>query len=234
MDFEVYCDESYPELLTSSVTTPKYTLIGSLWLLAELREDIKKKIIRLREEYGVWGELKWRKISSSKLQFYLELIDLFFSYGHDLRFRCIQIEKSSVNMEMIQNDAELGFYKFYYQVIHHWILDFNKYFIFCDRKSNKVNGRLSVMHACLTNANRTSVIKQVQHLPSKESVLLQFCDVLLGAASARLNNAVAPNSAKEKIILRLESRLNLSGTIAPTSAAEKKFNVFKIRLEGGW
>lgn len=63
---------------------------------------------------------------------------------------------------------------------------------------------------------------------------MQLCDVLLGAASSRLNETLKPGSAKEDLVKLLETRLDLRGPLAPTGAAEKKFNIFKIRLEGGW
>jgi hypothetical protein len=43
MKFEVYCDESNPDAITSKKEHSKYLLIGSLWLPAENREAIKNK-----------------------------------------------------------------------------------------------------------------------------------------------------------------------------------------------
>jgi hypothetical protein len=51
-----------------------------------------------------------------------------------------------------------GFYKFYYQVLHHWILDNNEYTVFCDLKQNRDRSRLTTLKRVLNTANRTSVI----------------------------------------------------------------------------
>ena len=83
------------------------------------------------------------------------------------------------------------------------------------------------------NANRTSVIKDVQSLPSPEVVLLQLCDVLLGAVSARINGRTDLGATKEGVIANLERRLNRP-RLGPTQKSEEKFNIFKIRLGGGW
>src|SRR5262249_1306415 len=123
---------------------------------------------------------------------------------------------------------------FYYQLLHHWILDFNEYRVFCDLKTNRDRSRLKVLKRCLGYANRTATIADVQSLPSPQVVLLQMCDVLLGAASSRLNGTLKSGTAKAAIVQQLEARLDLRGSLAPTGAAEKKFNIFKIRLEGGW
>jgi hypothetical protein len=123
-------------------------MIGSLWLPADLRGEIKQKILELRQHHQAWGEIKWSKVSPNRQGFYLDLIDLFFSYGDNLRFRCIAVDHQQVNLALHENDGELGFYKFYYQLLHHWILDFNEYRIFCDAKSNRDPKRLSTLQRC--------------------------------------------------------------------------------------
>ncbi len=84
MDFEVYCDESRQDLIAKK-QSGQYFMIGSLWLPADIREDVKVGITQLRQKYSAWGEIKWSKISSSKKDFYLGLIDLFISYQDKLR-----------------------------------------------------------------------------------------------------------------------------------------------------
>jgi len=232
MDFEVYCDENHPELFTSENPQANYLMIGSLWLPAELRNNIKARILALREEHGIWGEIKWQKVSPSSLDFYKALIDLFHSYGQQLRFRCIAVDHREFNKDWNYGDDELGFYKFYYQVLHHWVLDFNQYQFFCDRKTNRDSTRLKVLKDCLNNANLSARVKSVQALPSKQVVLIQLSDLLLGIASSRLNHTLRAGSAKEALVSHLEAKLNRN--IAPTYLGENKFNVFKISLGGGW
>jgi hypothetical protein len=234
MKFEVYCDEALPDLFTSRHPRARYLMIGSVWLPAALREDVKDKVTALRAKHAVWGEIKWTKISPSKVEFYAEIVDLFMSYGTEMRFRCIAVDRTQVNLELHGNDGELGFYKFYYQLLRHWILDANAYQFFCDLKSNRDRTRLQVLRHCLVHSNKLAKIENVQALPSPQVTLLQLCDVLLGAASSRINGTLRAGSAKEQIVQRLETRLDLRGELAATGAAEKKFNIFKIRLGGGW
>lgn len=232
MDFEVYCDENHPELFTSKKPTAEYLMIGSLWLPGQLRDDVKTKIWQLRKQYGIWGEIKWRKVSNRSLAFYKAVIDLFESYGEQLRFRCIAVNHREFDSNWCQSDNELGFYKFYYQVLHHWILDFNSYRVFCDVKSNRELTRLHVLKDCLSNANLTANIPDIQALPSQQVALIQLTDLLLGIASSRLNNSLREKSPKTQLVEYLEQKLNRQ--IAPTNRTENKFNVFKINLQGGW
>lgn len=232
MDFEVYCDESNPDVLTSANPRVRHLMIGSLWLPKESRGEIKSRIRMLRQRHQAWGEIKWSKVSPNRGEFYAELIDLFFFYGDNLRFRCIAVDREELNMALNDGDGELGFYKFYYQLLHNWILDFNAYRIFCDVKSNRDPKRLSVLERCLTRSNLSSSIDNIQSLPSHEVVLIQLCDILLGAASSRVNQTLREGTAKAALVKQLESILGRS--LAPTHKSEEKFNIFKIRLQGGW
>ncbi len=232
MKFEVYCDEAHPDVFTSANPRGQYLMIGSLWLPAGLREEIKQKVVELRQRHHAWGEIKWSKVSPNRQDFYIELIDLFFSYGDNLRFRCIAVDRQQVDLALHENDGELGFYKFYYQLLHHWILDFNEYRIFCDAKTNRDPKRLPVLQRCLTHANLSSEIQSIQSLPSREVILIQMADLLLGAASSRLNGTLQQGAAKTAVVQRLEAALG--HRLAPTHKGEEKFNIFQIRLKGGW
>jgi hypothetical protein len=235
MNFEIYCDESRPDLFTSKSTEKdKFLLIGSLWLPIDKRNLIKQRIKTLKDKHKIGGQIKWQRVSKSRLEFYKELIDIFMSFGKDLRFRSIAIEAEKVNFEIFhEDDKELGFYKFYYQMIHHWIFDFNEYKIFCDAKTNRKLDRLKILKKSLNNANLSSSIQFIQALPSKESVLIQLTDFLLGAIGGKLNKSIREHGAKNEVIKHLESRLGVN-KLCPTGKNEEKFNVFKIHLEGGW
>ena len=232
MKFEVYCDEANPDVLTSARPRARHLMIGSLWLPVELRDEIKSRVGALRQRHQTWGEIKWSKVSPNRHAFYVELIELFIHYGDNLRFRCIAVDRTQLNLALHDNDSELGFYKFYYQLLHHWIFDCNEYRIFCDAKSNRDPKRLPVLGRCLSRANLTSRIVSMQSLPSHEVVLIQLCDLLLGAASSRINDTLRDGTAKSAVVQSLERALKR--TLAPTHKTEEKFNIFKIRLQGGW
>ena len=233
MKFEIYCDESRPELFSSKNPKARYMVIGSVWLKAEDRADFKKTIRELSDKHRVGGEFKWQKISKSREGFYRDLVGWFFGVGDRLRYRCIAVDREKVDLlRYHENDQELGFYKFYYQMLHHWILDFNEYAVFCDFKRNRVRSRLHTLQRCLGYSNLSSQITNVQALPSHESVLIQLADVITGAVSARLNNTARPGSSKEEVITELER--NLGHKIQHTVRGERKFNVFVIDLQGGW
>jgi hypothetical protein len=231
MKFEVYCDEANPDVLTSKHARARYLMIGGLWVRADLRQEIKTRIWQLRQKHNTWGEIKWSKVSPARQAFYLELVDLFIELKTDLRFRCIAVDSTTLKHELHNNDGELGFYKFYYQLLRHWIIGSNDYAIFCDIKSNRDPKRLPVLERCLARANSTYKIQAVQSLPSHEVVLIQLCDLLLGAASSRLNESLKRGSAKEAIVAKLET--GLGRPLMPSFRSENKFNIFKIHFREG-
>jgi hypothetical protein len=233
MIFDVYCDESRPDLLSSDKPQAKYMLIGSLWLPKDRRDNFKRDIHNLRNKHKIGGEFKWQKVSPAKIAFYKELVGWFNAMGEQLRFRCIVVEHKQVDLKLYHNDdQELGFYKFYYQLLHHWIFDCNEYYFFVDFKANRNRRALSDLRQCLSYSNISSVVQGVQAIHSNESVLIQLVDVLTGMAAYRLNDIIKTNSSKYELLCEFEKLFGHE--IRPTVKSEHKFNVFKINLTGGW
>ncbi len=230
MKFDVYCDESSPDLLSHQVHN-KYAIIGSLWMPYENRNQFKEAIKRIKEKHKYYFEIKWKKVSKNKNDFFLDLVEFFVETDY-LRFRSIIIESSKVNqIKFNKGDAELSFYKFYYQLLHHWLLDFNEYNIFIDYKTNKEIFRIKELHKVLKNSNLTTDILNIQSIPSKQSVGIQLTDFFIGAINGKFNSKLT-NSAKLSVIKKIEELLNRQ--ILPTGKNEEKFNIFKINLQGGW
>jgi hypothetical protein len=230
MNFEVYCDESSPEVL-SDRNANKFLVLGSVWLPSDYRSELKDGVSALKKEHNYSNEIKWNKVSPSSENFYLALVRFFCDSGK-LRFRSIIVEAEKIDMIKFHNDdTELSFYKFYYQLLHHWILDFNDYSIFLDYKVNKSLYRVHKLKEVLSNANLFSSINNVQALPSHESIGIQLADFLTGALSGKFNEKIT-SKTKLKIISELENCLGRP--IQRTPRTESKFNVFKINLQGGW
>lgn len=231
MNIQIYCDESGLEALANK-RTHSFVAIGGIWMPSEFREEFKLYIIELKKEFGIKGEFKWQKVSFSHIDFYKKVVDYFFK-SNFLRFRVILIEASRVNNDVYNGkDKELGFYKFYYQLLHHWILSYNSYEIFADLKVNRNKGRLKKLHEILSYTNLTSEILRVQGLPSNESIGIQLADVLTGIVNTKYNKQNT-GTAKNEIISYIEET-HLKNGISATQKLEEKFNIFQITLKDGW
>jgi len=231
MEIEVYCDESRQDLFTTKKeTADRYIVIGSIWIPKDYRSSFKGKIKQIRAKYNVpHGEMKWHTIAPSKLDFYKEIVTLFFEEGDRVRFRCIVVDSKQVDLNTYhEGDAEVGFYKFYYQLLYQWIRKDNNYFIYMDMKTTRMKNRLSDLHGILKNACPYANIDLVQAIPSKESVFIQLADLLIGAVGYSCHS-YNKSSAKNEIVRLITDEIKRSpceGTVRD----EKKFNVFKILL----
>jgi len=232
MNIEVYCDESGLEALINK-EAHKYIAIGGIWIEADKRPALKSGISAIKEKYNIRGEFKWNKVSPSYYDFYKEILDFYYK-SEFIRFRVILVEAKKTNECTFHNsDVELEFYKFYYQLLHHWILDFNNYSIFLDLKVNRKNERLKDLRKILINANLSSTINQVQGLPSEQSLGIQLADLLTGMVAAKFNGEIT-SKAKLDLISHVENEYLEGHPIAPTSKSVEKMNVFVINLQGGW
>lgn len=231
MDLEIYCDESRQDYFYSRDQSDNlFVLIGGLWIGAEKRQYYKDRIKGLRATHNVWGEFKWNRVSTSRIQFYLDLVNLYFE--ESIRFRCLLLPVQQLHaIHFHEADNELMFYKFYYQLLHHWLIDFNRYRIFLDLKTNRLQNRIRTLEKVLRNAHPASEILSVQALPSNQVDLLQLADLMIGAVGYKFHGCTT-SEAKLMVIERIEQ--NLGHRITPTSREVKKFNIFKFMPSRRW
>lgn len=72
--------------------------------------------------HGLNSELKWSKVSHKRLAAYRAVVEWFFA-ASTLRYRVIIVDQTRIDFEKYHsNDRELGFYKFYFQMLKAWIL----------------------------------------------------------------------------------------------------------------
>ena len=227
MKYEVYCDESCLEAIFDK-EAHQYAAIGGVWIPAEARTEVKGKLNEIKRKYGYWGELKWNKVTNKTLEMYKEIIEYFFN-SYKIRFRAIIIKSSDIDNEHFNNSSgEIGFYKFYYQLIQKWLYDDNEYYCFLDHKINGNRKRLKEFHKIL-NYITNAKVNNVQAIHSHESVIIQMADVLTGLVSAKYNDEITQD-AKKGLISFVESILGKE--ITATSKGEQKFNIFRINLKG--
>ncbi len=227
-EIDIYCDESCVEALFDK-SSHKYVIIGGISIPKDERERIKKLLKVIKEKYGLRGEMKWNKISPSSVQMYEELIDLVFN-EKSIRYRAICIDSSSVdNNYFNEGSGELGFYKFYYQMLYHWLEEEQTYNIFVDHKINRNPHRVNILGQCLKAKSRAE-IKNCQAISSKESLLIQLADVLTGAVAAAFNKETKSNA---KVAIKERIECAIGHQIFHTPLKEQKFNIFNIKLSGG-
>lgn len=232
MNIEIYCDESRQDLFNNKDAireNNKFICIGGIWVNKDIRNQLKEDIKKLQKKYNTFGEIKWKNVCNTRFDFYKAIIELFFSYDNALRFRCLVVDASKVDLDTYHDsDAELGFYKFYYQLVNCWVSYPNEYAIFTDFKRNRANDRLIVLKRVLNNS-RGNVVRSIQAINSKESLILQLEDVLMGAVGYKFN-FVDNGASKPKTDLIKYFEQRNGNAIGATSLSAQKVNIFEISL----
>lgn len=235
---DIYCDESRQDLLVNKIhikENDRYVCIGGIWVPNEKRSIIKQQINDIKSKYSISGEFKWGNVSSNKLSFYRELVDMFFSKcNNDIFFRCVVIDALEVDNELFNDsDQELGYYKFYYQLLHNWLTPINDYYVFTDYKTNKDRNRLKELRRITNLGLHGDNIKLIQAIDSSESVILQWQNILMGTVAYKFNwKDNGQSDAKKILVANVEKYLNHE--IASTKRGQcDKFDIFKMSLKGG-
>lgn len=231
MEYVVYCDESRHDGCEKN----PFLAIGGLWVPAERKPTVSREFRDLCRSKGLNGEVKWSKISKSRLDAYHALVAYFLERS-ELSFRVIVVEQAKVDYESFHGgDKELGFYKFYYEMLIKWIEPGNQYLLLLDFKQNKGADRYGTLKRVLERATMgKSWIKDLTVIDSGESPLAQLCDLLTGAVAATWCGAHKVDSAKGIIARQIAEGVGFKSlkeeSPSPGSPKGVKFNVFRIHL----
>lgn len=223
--FNIYCDEScHLEHDRQSAM-----VLGAVWCPESQRASVARAIRALKVQHGLAQnfEIKWTKVSPAKLNFYLALIDLFFSDPR-LHFRAIVIpDKSKLNHSAFDQSHDDFYYKMYFQLLKVIFESDNRYRIYLDIKDTRSQQKVTKLHDYLANAQydfSKEMIERIQQVHSHEIEQLQLADVLLGALGY-VHRGLQTSPAKQAIIERLKAKSGFS-LRRSTLPSEKKFNVF--------
>ena len=223
--FNIYCDEScHLENDRQSAM-----VLGAVWCPESQRASIARAIRELKTQYGLASsfEIKWTKVSPAKLDFYLALVDLFFSDPR-LHFRGIVIpDKSKLNHSAFNQSHDDFYYKMYFQLLNVIFESGNRFRIYLDIKDTRSQQKVSRLHDYLANAQcdfNKEMIERIQQVHSCEIEQLQMADLLIGALGY-LHRGLQTSPAKQAIIERLKAKSGFSLRLS-TLPSEKKFNVF--------
>jgi len=211
-------------------------VLGGIWCLKDKSREIAVRIREIKEKHGLPKnfEIKWTKVSPSKLDFYLDLIDFFFD-DSDLRFRCLVVpDKSILSHESFNQTHDQWYYKMYYDMLKEILSPDSHYRVFIDIKDTLGGDKVRDLHDVLCNSKldfERKIVERIQQVHSHESEQLQLADLLIGAVKY-VNTEVFTSEAKVAIVNRVRERSGYELTRS-TLLREEKCNVFVWRPRGG-
>lgn len=199
-ELSIYCDES-------DVAGPHYgNFYGGILVesghLAEVIERLEQK----KTELHFNGEVKWQKITQPYAGKYIALIDTLFALIGEgkVKLRIMFTQKAYLPPEQIRRQADEAFLKLYYQFVKHSFglqyagdaggeTKVRLYFDWLpDTKERCANfkGYLGGLNS--STAFRRARVRiqedQIAEVDSKDHVLLQCLDIVLGSMPFKLNN----------------------------------------------
>lgn len=177
---------------------------GALVNYTEL-EKLNKKLNTKKEELGLFQEVKWTKVTEQYLDKYLELMDYFFDFvkSNKIKIRIMFRQNALVPQELTREHEEKEYFLLYYQFIKHAFgIDYcNKnekdqvilklYFdkLPDTKKKNKeFKGHIYALNDLFYINNIHIYNEDIAEVDSKNHVILQCMDIILGAMNFKLNN----------------------------------------------
>jgi hypothetical protein len=235
MKFNIYCDES----CHLEHDNQKYMVLGGMICGKSDRNRVKREILEIKKRHGIksTAEIKWNKVSQSKISYYKELVDYFFD-NESLRFRALVIDKTQLRHNEFKQTHDDWYYKMYYQLLLNLVEPKQENYIYLDIKdtksSKKVEGLKKYLRFKLMDYD-FEVIKNIQSINSQESIIMQLSDLIIGSIGYRnrkiydeKNSSVSKRELMMHVIEKSGYSLNKS-----TFLSEKKFNLFFIELKAG-
>lgn len=232
----IYCDESchlqndgQKIMAFGAVYCPiekKREIFERLYSFKTKHKLIPKHIKNENENRAVY-ELKWNKVSNSKLEYYKDVINYFFD-DDDLNFRVLIVpEKTAIDYEKFNHTHDTFYYKMYYGMLKAILNPDFSHHIYIDIKDTRSREKVHKLEQVLRNDKydfSKEIIKKVQQVRSHEVEILQLADLLTGAV-AYINRGLNESKAKNELINLIKQRSKYSLTKS-TLLKEQKFNIF--------
>ena len=232
----IYCDES----CHLQNDKEPVMVIGAVYCPIEKKEEIFERLYSFKVKHNLipknkkndkdnrpYYELKWNKVSKSKIEYYKDVINYFFD-DDDLQFRVLVVSnKTDINYEKFNHTHYTFYYKMYFGMLKAILNPENSHHIYIDIKDTKSKEKVHKLEQVLRNDKydySKEIIKKVQQVRSHEVEILQLADLLVGA-TAYVNRGLANSKAKNELINLIKHRSKYSLTKS-TLLKERKFNVF--------
>ncbi len=223
--YNIYCDES----CHLEHDRQKVMVLGAIWCPVDASREISSLLRMIKSQHSLSRtfELKWTKVSHSKIDYYLGVIRYFFDETN-LHFRCLVVpDKTKLDHSAFNQDHDTFYYKMYFDLLKTILEPESTYYIYLDIKDTRSVAKVSMLHDVLSSSKYDfdkKNIKRIQQIRSHESDIMQLTDLFIGAVGY-VNREIAGNKGKLRLIEAIQDRTGYSLTKS-TLIREDKFNVF--------
>lgn len=195
----IYADESYKAGRYFS------NFYGGAMLNYKSLEKINNRLNAKKEELGLFSEVKWTKVTEQYLEKYIKLIDFFFKFvkANKIKIRIMFRQNALVPQGLSSDQKEKEYFLLYYQFIKHSfgidycnpnlqnVVNLKLYFdkLPDTKKKNRVfKGYIYSLNDFFYINNVHIYKEDIAEVDSKNHVVLQCMDIILGAMNFKLNS----------------------------------------------
>lgn len=225
--YNFYCDESCHLLNDRN----NIMVLGGIWCPKNKVREINDRIRKIKKKYQITHEMKWVKVSASKKDAYVDLVDYFFDTD-ELHFRVLIVDnKEAIDHEAFQQTHDDWYYKMYFHMIKTILNPGDQYNIYLDVKDTRSKTKIKKLREVLSNSKYDfsyRMITNMQVIRSHEVEIMQVVDVLIGAM-AYISRGLSSVEAKNDIISLIKKRSGYQLT-KNSLYRESKFNIFHLQL----
>ena len=229
-EYNIYCDESChlendgePFMVLGAIQCPKDR---ARYFAEEIRN------IKIRHNLNSNLEIKWTKVSKSKVEFYTDLIKLFFA-SNELKFRGVIADKTVLQHSVFHQTHTEWYYKIYFNLLKILIKKPDNFNIFIDIRDTHGGKRIKTLDKVLKydcHDQNSDTISKIQLVRSHEIELMQLADLIIGAISYK-NRQCSGNEGKQIIIKTIETMSRTTLTES-TPLRYSKINILNWKGEG--
>lgn len=226
----IYCDESCHLESASIRPENQFMVLGAISCPLNKKTEVFNELKKIKSNNGLraFSEMKWTKVTNSKLKAYQEVISYFFA-NEDLCFRAVIVDKQKLNHQNFNQTHDDFYYKMYWQLLERFIDPPNRYHIYLDMKDTQGYIKVKKLHEVLTNSKHDfnrRIVEKIQEVRSHEAVLIQLTDLMIGAVSYVNRYNDSGKSAAKNNIAQLIKKLSDLSLLQSTSLGARKFNLF--------
>jgi hypothetical protein len=195
----------------SSQNNHRYFVLGAIILPKTLVDQICVQIATARLPELPAGEMKWGKVSATKLPAYKRVVDLFFdrARGNTWHFHSLVVDTTKVDHAMFNlGSRDIGFNKEIFQLARKFgrVYPTLLFHVYPDRRTTtQPTEELRLMlnrHIRKDGDTRDWPYRRLQFRDSKATPLLQLADIFSGAIAFQLNeHHKSPGASPAKMAL---------------------------------
>lgn len=200
-------------------------VLGALWVNVSQLSLLTDAVRTIKKKHAIAPrrEIKWTKVSASKLDYYKDLIDAVFDI-EQVNYRAVVIDKSKVDYEVRGITQDDFYYKMQYLLVRTIAQQrYGDIRLFLDYKDTWSGVETTKLAKYLKNTGSLhNKSLRAQPLRSHEVVGLQLADLFTGAVMYA-NRPVEKqlSSAKRELIDHIEERAKQRLTEGTPPSAEK-------------